>query len=135
MWETCGINVWHTTRDLGFPVTRDKDIVKSARDAAESRQTNFVISPEILCFCRQVLGQGEPGNEPTQFMKIVRELVDQWHQPDEVTEPNHTGADENTEGQDLARRLGWCPIQDEWVTSWTGVGNSLTDRDGHGDLC
>ena len=47
MWETCDITVWDTTRELGFPITRDKDIVKSARDAAEGRQTNFVISPEI----------------------------------------------------------------------------------------
>ncbi len=66
-----------------------------------------VISPEILRFCRQVFGEGEPGNEPTQCMKIVRELVDQWHQPDEATELHHTGADENTEGQDMTRRLGW----------------------------
>jgi hypothetical protein len=47
MWETCDITVWDTTPEFGFPVTRDKDIVKSARDAAEGRQTNFVISPEI----------------------------------------------------------------------------------------
>jgi hypothetical protein len=37
MWETCDIDVWGTTRDLGFPVTRDSPIVKSARDAAEGR--------------------------------------------------------------------------------------------------
>ena len=30
-WETCDIEVWGTTRDLGFPVTKDRDIVKSAR--------------------------------------------------------------------------------------------------------
>ena len=29
-WETCDIEVWGTTRDLGFPVTKDRDIVKSA---------------------------------------------------------------------------------------------------------
>ena len=61
MWETCDINVWVTTRDLVFPVTKDKDMVKSVRDASEGRQTNFVISPEILRFCRQVLGEGESG--------------------------------------------------------------------------
>ena len=31
----CDISVWDTTRDLGFPVTRDGDTVKSARDEAE----------------------------------------------------------------------------------------------------
>ncbi len=77
IWETCDIIVWDTTRDLVFPVTKDKDMVKSARDTAEGRQTSFVISPEILRFCRQVLGEGDPGNEPTLWMKIVRELVDQ----------------------------------------------------------
>ncbi len=77
MWETCDITVWGTTRDLDFPVTRDKDIVKSTRDTVEGRQTNFVISPEILRFCRQVIGEWESGYEVTQCMKIVRELVDQ----------------------------------------------------------
>ena len=28
MWETCDISVWDTTRDLGFPITRDRNIVK-----------------------------------------------------------------------------------------------------------
>ena len=37
MWETCDIEVWVTTRDLGFPVTKDRDIVKSTRDAGEGR--------------------------------------------------------------------------------------------------
>ena len=77
MWETYDISVWDTTRELGFPVTKDRDTVKSARDAAEGRRTNFVLSPEILRFCRQVLGEGDPGTEPTQCMRIVWELVDQ----------------------------------------------------------
>jgi hypothetical protein len=64
MWETCDIAVWGTTRDLGFPVTRDRDTVKSARDAAEGRQTNFIISPEILRFSRQVLEEWDPGMNP-----------------------------------------------------------------------
>ena len=38
MWETCDITTWGTTRDLGFPVTRDRDIVRSARDATEGRK-------------------------------------------------------------------------------------------------
>ena len=77
MCETCDITVWVTTRDLVFPVTRDKNVVKSARNTTEVRQTNFVISPEILRFCRQALGDWQSGNESTQCMKIVRELVDQ----------------------------------------------------------
>ena len=88
-----GVGVWDTTRELVFPVTKDRDTVKSARDAVEDRRTNFVISPEILRFCRQVVGEEDPGIEPTQCMKIVREVVDQWHQPDEVTELHLAGAD------------------------------------------
>ena len=37
-----------------------------------------------------------------------------------------TGADENTEDQDLSRSLGWFTMQNEWVVSWTGSGNSFT---------
>ena len=62
MWETCDISVWDTTRELGFPVTKDRDTVKSDRDVAEDRRTKFVISPEILHFCRQVLGEGGAGD-------------------------------------------------------------------------
>ena len=58
-------------------------------------------------------------------MKMVRELVDQWHQSDDTTELNQTGADVDIEGQSLARRLGWCPMQNEWVVSWTENGNSI----------
>jgi hypothetical protein len=59
MWETCDIEVWGTTRDLGFPVTKDRDIVKSARDAAEG--TIFIVSPEILRFIRQLPREWAPG--------------------------------------------------------------------------
>jgi hypothetical protein len=37
MWETCDIEVWDTTRDLVFPVNKDRDIVKSARHVTEGR--------------------------------------------------------------------------------------------------
>jgi hypothetical protein len=76
-WETCDIEVWDTTADLGFPVTKDKDIVKSARDAAEGRRTNFIISPEILRFSRQVLEKEDPEEEPNECIRTLRELVSQ----------------------------------------------------------
>ena len=77
MWETCDIEVWGTTRDLGFPVTRDRDIVKSTRDTVEGRQTNFIVSPEILSFNRQMLREWALGEEPTEYTRILRELDDQ----------------------------------------------------------
>jgi hypothetical protein len=131
MWETCDIDVWGTTRDLGFPVTRDSDIVKSARDAAEGRQTNFIISPEILRFSRQTLGEWAPGEEPTEYMRTLREMVDQGHQKENTTEPIHSEGNEGTEDQNLTRQMGWCPMQNAWVTSWTGGGKGHADREGH----
>jgi hypothetical protein len=77
MWETCDIEVWVTSRDVGFPVTKDRDIVKSGRDATEGRRTNFIISPEIFRFRRQVLSEWSSGEEPSECMKMLRELVDQ----------------------------------------------------------
>jgi hypothetical protein len=50
MRETCVIEIWGTPRDLGFPVSKDKDLVRSVRDMTEDRQMNLVISPEILSF-------------------------------------------------------------------------------------
>ena len=52
-WETSAIEIWTTTRDLDFPVSKDKDLVRSVRDVVEDRQMNLVISPEILSFCRK----------------------------------------------------------------------------------
>ena len=92
MWESCDISVWDTTRELGIPVTRDGDTVKSTRDTSEGRRTNFVLSPEILRFYR----------------------------PDEVTGLHLAGTDEDTEDQGLSRSLGWCPMKNEWVSPWTG---------------
>jgi hypothetical protein len=39
-WETSAIEIRATTRDLSFPVSEDKHLVRSARDAAEDRQMN-----------------------------------------------------------------------------------------------
>jgi hypothetical protein len=66
VWETCDIEVWDTTGDLGFPVTNDKDIVKSGRDTTDGRRTNFIVSPEILRFSRQVLEKEAPEEEPNE---------------------------------------------------------------------
>ena len=76
-WETCDIEMWGTTRDLGFPVTKDKDIVQSARDAAEGRRTNFIVSPEILRYSREVLENEAQEEEPNECIRTLRELVSQ----------------------------------------------------------
>ena len=35
VWETSEVEIWVTYRDLGFPVTEDKDLVRSERDTGE----------------------------------------------------------------------------------------------------
>jgi hypothetical protein len=75
-WETCDIEVC-TTSDLGFPVTKDKDIVQSARDVEEGRRTNFIISVEILSFSRQVLEKEDQEEDPNEYIRTLRELVSQ----------------------------------------------------------
>jgi hypothetical protein len=109
-WETCDIEVWDTTTDLGFPVTKDKDIVKSARDAAEDRWTNFIISPEILRFSRQVLEKEAPEEEPNECIRTLRELVSQVHQEEDTIDPTCPEEERATEDQNLATQMGWCPM-------------------------
>ena len=82
-------------------------------------------------FVDRCLGIGNRGMNLHRCMKILKELVDQWSHPDGTTELNHVAADVDIEGQSLTRRLGWCPMQNEWVTPWTGDGNSLTDQNDH----
>ena len=55
-----------------------------------------------------------------------------WESCDIVTGLHLPGTDEDTEDQGLSRRLGWCPMKNEWVTPWTGGGNSAIGRDDKG---
>ena len=120
-WETRDIEVWDTTADLGFPVTKDKDIVQSARDAAEGRRTNLMISPEILRFSRQVLKQEAQEKDPDECLRILRELVTQWHQDEDTMDPTFPEEDVTAGDQNLVTQMGWCPMQNVWVASWTGL--------------
>ncbi len=127
VWETCDIEVRGTTTDLGFPVTKDKDIVKSARDVTEGRWTNFIISPEILRFSRQVLEKEAPGEEPNECIRTLRNVVSQCHQEEDTIDPTCPEEERTTEDQNLATQKGWCPMQNAWMTSWTGY----TDHERH----
>ena len=126
-WETCDIEVWGTTRDLGFPVTKDKDIVQSARDAAEGRRTNFIVSPEILRYSRQVLENEAQEEEPNECIRTLRELVNQWPQEEDTMDPTFPEEDMARGDKNLATQMGWCPMQNAWVASWTGS----TDQERH----
>ena len=128
-WETCDIEVWGTTADLGFPVTKHKDIVQSARDVAEGRRTNLMISPEILRFSRQVLEQEAQEKDPNECIRILRELVIQWHQDGDTMDSTFSEEDMTTGDQNLATQMGWCPMHNAWVASWTG----FTDNERHKD--
>ena len=105
-WETCDIEVWGTTADLGFPVTKDKDIVQSARDASEGRQTNFIVSPEILRFSRQILEKEAPEEEPNECIRTLGELANQWYQEEDTMDPTSPEEEMTTRDQNLATQMG-----------------------------
>ncbi len=121
------LRLWVTTGDLVFPVTNDKDIVKSAGDVTEDRRTNFIVSPEILRFIRQVLEKKAPVEEPNECIRTLRELVSQWYQEEDTMDPTFPEDEMTTGDQNLATQMGWCPMQNAWVTSWTGC----TDHERH----
>ncbi len=110
VWETCDIEVWGTTGDLGFPVTNDKNIVKSARDTEEGRRTNFIVSPEILRFGGQVLEEEVPEEEPKECIRTLRELVIQWYQEEDTMGPTFPEEEMTTGDQNLTTQMGWCPM-------------------------
>ena len=116
-----------TTRDFDFPVTKDKDIVKSARDTAEGRRTNFIVSPEIVRLSRQILEKEAPEEEPNECIRTLRELVSQWYLEEDTMDPTFPEEEMVTGEQNLATQMGWCPIQNTWVASWTGY----TDHEKH----
>ena len=60
MWETCDIVVWGKTRDLGFLVTRDRDIVSKECNRGQTDQLRHL--PGDLAFqqtCDGGMGSGE----------------------------------------------------------------------------
>ena len=131
VWETCDIEVWDTTRDLVFPVTKDRDVVKSVSDTTGGRRTNFIVSPEILRFIRQLLEEETPEDEPTECIRTLRELVNKWYQEEDTMETTYSEEDMDTGGQNLVTQSGWCPMQNAWVTSWNGGGKGCVNHEGH----
>ena len=127
VWETCDIDVWGTTGDLVFPVSKDKDIVKSVRDVAEDRQTKYIVSPEILRFSRQVLEKEDLEEAPNECIRTLRELVSQWHQEEDTRDSSLPEGEMSIGQQNLATQMGWCPMRNAWVSSWTGH----TDQERH----
>ena len=109
-----------TTRDLDFPVSKDKGLVRSVRDAAEDRQTNLVISPEIHSFCRRNMEEWDQKEDPDLRTTTVQELVGQWSLVDNDRDLSQTEQEDVIEGQILSRKLGWCPMKNQWVTRWLG---------------
>ena len=78
-----------------------------------------------------MLKEWAPGEEPSECIKILRALVDQWHQTDVTVESTHSETEVISGGQNLGRQLGWCPMQNAWVSSWTGEGKENADHEGH----
>ena len=68
----------------------------------------------------RMLEKWDPGDELTQCMRSLRELLDQWPQEEDNMELDHMEEDENNEAQNLVWQMGWCPMKIERLTRWTG---------------
>jgi hypothetical protein len=106
-------------------------MVKSVRNVVEGRRTNFIVSPEILRFIRQLLEEETPEDEPTECIRTLRELVNKWYQEEDTMETTYSEEDMDTGGQNLVTQSGWCPMQNAWVTSWNGGGKGCVNHEGH----
>ena len=87
---------------------------------SEGRRTNFIVSPEILRFSRQVLEKEAPEEETNECIRTLGELVSQWHQEEDTMDHTFPEEEMTTRDQNLETQMGWCPMQNTWVTSWTG---------------
>ena len=101
-------------------MSKDKDLVRSVRDVTEDRQTNLVISPEILSFCRRKLEQQDQKEEPDLCIRTVQELVGQWSLVGNTRDLAQTEQEDIIEGQILSRKLGWCSMKNKWVSRRLG---------------
>jgi hypothetical protein len=76
---------------------------------------NLVISPEIPSFCRRKIEEWDPREEPDPCIRAVQELTDQWAHTWNERDPVQTEQEDDAEGQILSRKLGWCPMRNQWV--------------------
>jgi len=94
-----------------------KDIVQSVRDATEGRRTNFIVSPEILRFSRQVLEKETQEEDPNEYIRTLRQLASQWYQEEDTMDSTFPEEGMTTGDQNLVTQMGWCPMQNVWETS------------------
>jgi hypothetical protein len=101
--------------------------LRTVRDAAEGRRTNFIVPPEILRYSRQVLENEVQEEEPNECIRTLRELVSQWIQEEDTIDPTSPEGDMARGDKSLETQMGWCPMKNAWVASWTG----FTDHERH----
>ena len=109
-------------------MSKDKDLVRSARDAAEDRRIHLVISPEILSFCRRIIEERDQEEEPDLCTRSVQELVNQWSPGRNAGDLAQTEQEDAFEGHLLSRKLGWCPMKNQWVARCLGREERPLDR-------
>ncbi len=108
--------------------------MQSARDAAEGRGTNFIVSPEILRYSRQVMENESQEEEPNECIRTLRELVSQLSQEEDTMYPTSPEEDMGRGDKSLTNRWdgvrwrmhGWRVGRDSWTmrdTGGTEVGN------------
>jgi hypothetical protein len=135
---------FHVCDDSAAPCDDPEDqmvvaIVQSVRDAAEGRCTNFIVSPEILRYSRQVLENEAQEEEPNECIRTLRELVSQWSQEEDTMDPTSPEEDIGRGDKSLATQMGgvrcrmhgWRVGRDPWTmrdTGGTEVGNQHRSR-------
>jgi hypothetical protein len=80
-----------------------------------------------LRYRRQVLKKEDQEEEPNECIRTLRELVSQWSQEEDTMDPTSHEKDTAREDKNLETQMGWCPMQNTWVTRWTG----FTDHERH----
>ena len=96
--------------------------------AAEDRQMNLVIAPEILSFCRRKMEEWDQKEDPDLCTRPVQKLVDQWSHEGKSGDLTHqSDQEDDAEGQISSRRMGWCPMQNQWVSQCLGGAEGVSE--------
>jgi hypothetical protein len=109
-----------------FPFLTSKE--RSVRDTVENRQMNLVKSPEILSFCRRKMQEWDQREEPDLCTRSVQELVNQWLPGRNVGDLTQIEQEDDFKGHRPSRKLGWCPMKNQWVSRCMGGAEGTLGR-------
>jgi hypothetical protein len=65
----------------------------------------------------QVLEKEAQEEETNESIRTLKELVSQWSQEEDTMDPTPPEEDMAMGVKNLTTQMGWCPMQNAWVTS------------------